>query len=62
VNTFITSKTQEIQQFIEQKKENINIKDKNVSDDVNKLLLVMENLHAINEERHSIMLVLDEIE
>lgn len=42
--THITQTVTDTQSFIEAKRENINIKDKNVADDVNKLLIVMENL------------------
>lgn len=54
--------TTEIQQFIESKKENINIKDKNIQDDITKLLVVMENLKEINDKKENLLLVLDENE
>lgn len=58
----ITQRISDLQQFIEEKKENINIKDKNIQDDINGLLLVMENLEEISDNKETLMLDLDENE
>lgn len=59
---FVQNKNDDINKFIETSRENINIKDKNVQEDVKKLLDVMENLANINDQRETIMLILDENE
>ena len=47
---------------INTKKIAINIKDRNLQEDVKKLLVVMQNLAEIEEEKESVMLKLDEQE
>ena len=59
---YVTHKNEEINKLIETSRDNINIKDKNIQEDVNKLLEVMENLQKISDEKENILLLLDENE
>nr|SYZ35238.1 PtDNAH9b [Paramecium tetraurelia] len=59
---YVTNKNEEINKLIDTSRDNINIKDKNIQEDVNSLLEVMENLKKISDEKENILLLLDENE
>ena len=62
MNAYVTSQLQEIAKFLEHTKENIEIRNKPITEDVNELLKVMNSLKQLEEKRDDIFLGLDRIE
>ena len=52
----------EISKFLDHTKDNIEIRNKNVADDVNELLKVMISLKELEERKDEIVLTLDRLE
>ena len=60
--TYLQSQIGEITRFLESSKENIEIRNKPITEDVNELLKVMTSLKQLEDRREEIELTLDRIE
>lgn len=62
LQSYISHQMTDISKFLDSTKENIEIRNKNVADDVNELLKVMVSLKALDEKKDDIVLTLDRLE
>lgn len=62
MNNYVTSQIHEISKFLEGAKDTIEIRNKNITEDVNQLLKVMTSLKDLEDRRDELFLTLDRIE
>lgn len=62
LQSYVASQMSEISKFLDHTKDSIEIRNKNVADDVNELLKVMVSLKELEERKDEIVLTLDRME